>query len=148
MLQRYSRDPDQHARSRKAQPWPGKRNRVPEVVFSPRTNILFSESYRSKKVRIFGLAYAQAFDITEVQIAKQPNITMALKTKFVGTSSSGDLKEAIQNALKEARKEFDKSLKWEIVKIAENQLTLGPISVVIRVGGGKGDGGVGPKKPG
>jgi flavin-binding protein dodecin len=73
---------------------------------------------------------------------------MALKRKFVGTSPSGDLKEAIQNALKEARKEFDKSLKWEIVKIAENQLTLGPISVVIRVGTGKGDGGVGPKRPG
>ena len=72
---------------------------------------------------------------------------MALKTKFVGTSPSGDLKEAIQNALKEARKEFDESLKWEVVKFAENQLTFPPISVLIRVGGGKGDGGIGPKKP-
>jgi hypothetical protein len=72
---------------------------------------------------------------------------MALKTTFVGTSRSGDLKEAIRNALKEARKEFDESLKWEIKKIAQNQLTLGPISVTIRVGGGKGDGGIGPKGP-
>jgi hypothetical protein len=70
---------------------------------------------------------------------------MALKTKFIGTSRGGNLKEAIRDALKEARKSFDKSMKWEIEKIAENQLTLGPISVLIRVGGGKGEGGVGPK---
>jgi hypothetical protein len=73
---------------------------------------------------------------------------MPLKTKFVGTSPTGDLKEAIRNALKDARKSFDKSLKWEVVKIAENQLTFPPLSVLIRVGGGKGDGGIGPKKPG
>ena len=73
---------------------------------------------------------------------------MPLKRKFVGTSSTGDLKEAIGNALKEARKSFATNNAWEIKKIAENQLTLGPISVLIRVGGGKGDGGIGPKKPG
>ena len=72
---------------------------------------------------------------------------MALKTKFVGTSPTGDLKEAIRNALKKAREEFDPSMKWEVVKFAENQLTFPPLSVLIRVGGGKGDGGIGPKKP-
>jgi hypothetical protein len=73
---------------------------------------------------------------------------MALKRKFVGTSASGDLREAIRNALKEAKKFFEDDTAWEIKKIAQNQLTLGPISVMIRVGGGKGDGGIGPKKPG
>jgi flavin-binding protein dodecin len=72
---------------------------------------------------------------------------MPLKTKFVGTSPTGDLKEAIRNALKKAREQFDPSMKWEVVKFAENQLTFGPISVLIRVGGGKGDGGIGPRGP-
>ncbi len=57
---------------------------------------------------------------------------MALKTKFRGKSSNGNLEDAIQDALK---------------KIAENQLTFPPLSVLIRIGGGKGDGGIGPKKP-
>jgi flavin-binding protein dodecin len=92
------------------------------------------------------LAQAEAFDITEVEIAKQPNINMALTTKFVGTSPSGDLKEAIRNALKEARKSFDKDMAWEIKQIAGDQLKLGPISVMIRVGKGKGEGGgIGPR---
>ena len=95
------------------------------------------------------MAYAQAFDITEVHIAKQPNSHMALKRKFIGTSPSGDLTEAIQNALEEARKSFEDDTAWVIKKIAQNQLTLGPISVQIHVGPkGKGDqGGIGPKKP-
>ena len=70
---------------------------------------------------------------------------MPLQTKFVGTSSSGNLKEAIQSALKEARKLHTTDKKWVIHKIAENQLTFPPLSVVIRVGGGKGDNGVGPR---
>ncbi len=73
---------------------------------------------------------------------------MALRRKFIGTSASGDLREAIQDALKKARKVFITNMKWEVVKFAENQLTFPPISVLIRVGGGKGDGGIGPKKPG
>ena len=72
---------------------------------------------------------------------------MAQTTRFVGTSNSGNLKEAIANALKEARKTADKSLKWQVVKIAENQLTFPPLSVLIRIGGGKGDGGIGPRGP-
>jgi hypothetical protein len=72
---------------------------------------------------------------------------MALQRKFVGTSPSGNLAEAIRDALKKARQEFDESMKWEVVKFAENQLTFGPISVLIRVGGGKGEGGIGPKRP-
>jgi hypothetical protein len=64
---------------------------------------------------------------------------------FVGTSQNGDLREAIQDALKQAAIEFDKdTTKWVVKKIAQNQLELGPLSVRIRVGGGKGDGGIGP----
>ena len=70
---------------------------------------------------------------------------MALQTKFVGKSSSGNLNQAIRNALKEARKKHTADKTWEILKIAENQLSLGPISVLIRVGGGLGDGGIGPR---
>lgn len=70
---------------------------------------------------------------------------MALQTKFVGKSSSGNLKEAIKNALKEARKVHTPDKKWVILKIAENQLKLGPISVQVRIGGGFGDGGIGPR---
>lgn len=69
---------------------------------------------------------------------------MALQTKFVGTSQRGDLKEAIRNALKEAKKKHEDK-KWVIIKIAENQLTFPPLSVLIQVGVGKGDGGIGPK---
>ena len=72
---------------------------------------------------------------------------MALEKFFVGTSPGGDLKEAIQNALKKARDIHTDDKKWVIDKIAENQLTFPPLSVVIRVGGGKGDNGIGPKKP-
>jgi hypothetical protein len=72
---------------------------------------------------------------------------MALKRKFVGTSPSGDLAEAIQDALKQARQELTDDFKWETVKFAENQLTFPPISVLIRCGGGKGDGGIGPRGP-
>ena len=72
---------------------------------------------------------------------------MALTKKFVGTSPSGNLKEAIQDALKQARQSLTGPFKWEVVKFAENQLTFPPISVLIRCGGGKGDGGIGPKKP-
>jgi len=73
---------------------------------------------------------------------------MALKDFFVGISSSGNLEEAIQNALKKARKSHAEEFKWEVDKIAQNKLTFPPLSVRIRVGGGKGDGGIGPKKPG
>jgi len=73
---------------------------------------------------------------------------MPLTRKFVGTSANGDPKEAIQDALKQARQKFDTRLKWEVIKFAENQLTFPPLSVLIRVGTGKGDGGIGPKKPG
>jgi hypothetical protein len=82
-----------------------------------------------------------------VEVAKQPNINMPLTRKFVGTSANGDPKEAIQDALKQARQQFDKRLKWEVVKFAANQLTFPPLSVLIRVGAGKGDGGIGPKRP-
>jgi hypothetical protein len=69
-----------------------------------------------------------------------------LTTQFIGTSKSGNLKEAIQDALAQARKKFDKTLAWEIDKIAENRLTFPPLSVQIRVGPqGKGEGGgIGP----
>lgn len=72
---------------------------------------------------------------------------MALIRKFVGTSPSGNLKEAIQDALKKARQSptLGNNFKWEVVKFAENQLTFPPISVLIRCGGGHGDGGIGPK---
>ena len=70
---------------------------------------------------------------------------MALGKFFNGTSASGNLKEAIQNALKEARKEHTTDKKWVIKKIAEDQLTFPPLTVVIRVGGGRGDNGVGPR---
>jgi hypothetical protein len=70
---------------------------------------------------------------------------MALDKFFVGTSPSGNLKEAIQKALEEARKQHTTDKKWVIKKIAENQLTFPPLSVLIRVGGGKGDGGIGPR---
>ncbi len=64
---------------------------------------------------------------------------------FNGKSDSGNLKEAIQNALKEARKSHTDDFKWVVERIGENQLTFPPISVRIRVGGGKGDpGGIGP----
>jgi hypothetical protein len=73
---------------------------------------------------------------------------MALKTKFVGKSANGDLAEAIQNALEKARKIHTTDKAWVIERIAQNQLTFPPLSVLILVGGGKGDGGIGPKKPG
>ena len=44
------------------------------VMFSPRTNILFGESYRIQKFRIFGLAYAQTLDITKVQITNNQTL--------------------------------------------------------------------------
>jgi len=72
---------------------------------------------------------------------------MALKTKFRGKSSNGNLEDAIQDALKKAKVHFRTDFKWEVLKIAENQLTFPPLSVLIRIGGGKGDGGIGPKKP-
>lgn len=116
-------------------------------MLSPQTNVLFGESYRSKKFRTFGLSQAQAFNIREVEVAKQPNINMALQDEFIGKSQSGNLKEAIQNALKKARVHHDVKEAWVIEKIAENQLKLGPISVQIRVGPkGKGEGGgIGPR---
>ncbi len=71
---------------------------------------------------------------------------MALKREFIGTSRGGNLREAIRDALKQARKEFANNMAWEIKQIAENQLRLGPISVKIRVGQGKGEGGgIGPR---
>jgi hypothetical protein len=70
---------------------------------------------------------------------------MALQTKFVGKSASGDLTEAIQNALKKARKKHTPNKGWVIEKIAQNQLTFPPLSVLILVGGGKGEGGIGPR---
>ena len=71
---------------------------------------------------------------------------MALQTEFIGTSKSGNLKEAIRNALKKARINHSIKEAWVIEKIAENQLRLGPISVQIRVGPkGRGEGGgIGP----
>jgi hypothetical protein len=73
---------------------------------------------------------------------------MAAKEKyFVGKSAGGDLKEAIRHALNQAKAANWDPIHtgWMIKKIAENKLNLGPISVRIRVGGGKGDGGIGPK---
>lgn len=71
---------------------------------------------------------------------------MALQTEYIGTSRGGNLKEAIRDALKQARKTHDTTEAWVIEKIAENQLSLGPLSVQIRVGPkGKGEGGgIGP----
>ena len=72
---------------------------------------------------------------------------MARERYFVGKSAGGDLKEAIRDALNQAKAATwdQNTTRWMIKKIAENQLKLGPISVRIRVGGGKGDGGIGPK---
>lgn len=70
---------------------------------------------------------------------------MALTTKYVGTSPNGDLKEAIQDALNQAIATHDPKTKWVVKRIAENQLTFPPLSVLIKVGGGHGDGGIGPK---
>jgi hypothetical protein len=70
---------------------------------------------------------------------------MALEKFFSGTSPNGNLEEAIQDALTQARQSHSDDFKWVVVKIAENQLTFPPLSVRIRVGGGKGDGGIGPK---
>jgi hypothetical protein len=70
---------------------------------------------------------------------------MPLKTFFNGKSASGNLAEAIQNALNKARKLYTDDFKWVVVKIADNQLTFPSLSVMIRVGGGRGDGGIGPK---
>ena len=89
----------------------------------------------------FDLAYAQTLDITKVQIAKQPNTNMALITSFTGTSPRGDLTEAIQKALDQARPNFKKKIGWTILETSGDQLKLGSISVTIRVGKRKGDGG-------
>jgi hypothetical protein len=107
--------------------------------------MLVSYSYPSKNFGTFRLAETEAFDITAVQTTKQPNINMPLERFFLGTSPGGNLQEAIQNALKEARKTHTVDKKWVIKKIAENQLTFPPLTVVIRVGGGRGDNGVGPR---
>jgi hypothetical protein len=73
---------------------------------------------------------------------------MALQKFYVGTSARGDLAEAIRDALEQARQTHEDKFKWVVDKIAENQLTFPPLSVRIFVGGGRGDGGVGPKRPG
>jgi hypothetical protein len=71
---------------------------------------------------------------------------MALERLFIGTSPGGDLTEAIRDALEKAKQSWDEDSAWEINYIAQNQLKLGPISVVILVGEGKGEGGgVGPR---
>ena len=72
---------------------------------------------------------------------------MALERYFVGRSANGNLKEAIQDALNQAvANNWDQNTTgWVVRKIAENKLKLGPISVRIRVGKGKGDGGIGPR---
>jgi hypothetical protein len=70
---------------------------------------------------------------------------------FTGTSSRGDLTEAIRNALEKAVKKVeDENVAWTIEKTGGDRLKLDAISVTIRVGPDEGEngGGHGIKKGG
>jgi len=69
-----------------------------------------------------------------------------MKESFIGTSSRGDLTEAIRNALNKAATKFNKNLAWTLQETRGDQLELGPISVRIAVDTDKG-GGPGDKDP-
>jgi len=63
-----------------------------------------------------------------------------LKIFFTGTSPTGDLTQALENALTEAAKEFHEDSAWTIEKIGGKRLQLhAPISVTLRIGGDKGE---------
>jgi hypothetical protein len=63
-----------------------------------------------------------------------------MKTLFTGISHRGDLTEALQNALKQASKEFHEDSAWTLQRTGGKGLELGgPLSVTIRIGGDKGE---------
>jgi hypothetical protein len=66
-----------------------------------------------------------------------------MKKSFTGTSTGGDLTEAIRDALKKAATEFNTKSPWKIQETSGKELSLGPISVKIEVDGAEG-GGPGP----
>jgi flavin-binding protein dodecin len=75
----------------------------------------------------------------------KPNETSRSRLSFTGTSSSGDLTEALKDALKKAADSLgEANVAWKIERTGGDQLALGPISVTIQISPGEGEGGVGP----
>jgi len=63
-----------------------------------------------------------------------------MKKSFTGTSPDGHLREALQDALKQAATEFNKNLAWKLQETTGSQLELGPVSIKIEVDTDKGGG--------
>jgi hypothetical protein len=61
---------------------------------------------------------------------------------FTGTSSNGDLTEALRDALKKAAQSSKTAVvPWTIEQTGGDRLELGPISVTIQIRASKGEGG-------
>lgn len=79
--------------------------------------------------------------------SSKPNETSQSPLSFKGTSSSGDLTEALKDALKKAADSFGQAnVPWKIERTGGDQLALGPISVTIQTNPGEGEGGIGPHR--
>ena len=78
----------------------------------------------------------------------KPDKTSKSALSFKGTSSTGDLTEALKNALKAAAEELPDKVPWEIKRIGGDQLH-GSLSVTIQTNPGEGEGlpDKGPKIP-
>jgi hypothetical protein len=73
------------------------------------------------------------------------NETSKSPLSFTGTAPSGDLTEALKDALKKAAEAMpDANVPWKIERIGGDRLALGPISVTIQTNPGEGEGGTGP----
>ena len=76
--------------------------------------------------------------------SSKPNETSQPQSRliFKGTSASGDLTEALKDALKKAADSYGHATeKWKIDRIDGTQLALGPISVTIQTNPSEAEGG-------